>query len=93
MAGVETQIDKRVKCVENAFGACKSIKRTYANCAVRCTQTDDGSAALDQGEYIKQLRPVQRPELTEAEAEEKATKTASDMFVYFDSPCGSYFCH
>ena len=45
------------------------------------TKDSDGNVALDQDEYIKQLRPIQHHELTGAEAETKATKLVCDMFV------------
>ena len=63
------------------FGACQLNKHTYTNCAVRYVKTEDGSVTLDQDEYIKQLRPIIHPELTGADAESKATKIVSEMFV------------
>eukprot|EP00959_Pyramimonas_sp_CCMP1952_P315129 6595923-Pyramimonas_sp.AAC.1 len=36
---------------------------------------------MDQDEYIKQLRPITRPELTGAAADAKATKLITDVFV------------
>ena len=58
-----------------------SNKHTHTNCAVRYTKDSDGNVALYQDENIKQLRPIQHPELTGAEAETKATKLFCDMFV------------
>eukprot|EP00959_Pyramimonas_sp_CCMP1952_P204549 4277177-Pyramimonas_sp.AAC.1 len=45
------------------------------------TQDGDGNATLDQDEYIKQLRPIELPELTGAGADAKASKMVADMFV------------
>eukprot|EP00959_Pyramimonas_sp_CCMP1952_P328606 6879696-Pyramimonas_sp.AAC.2 len=43
---------------------------------------DEGdNVTLDQDEYIKQLRPVQNPELTSADADAKTSKMVADMFV------------
>ena len=81
MTGTERNIDTYIKCVEDTFGKCKLNKHTYTNCAVRYTKDSDGNVALDQDEYIKQLRPIQHPELTGADAETKATKLVCDMFV------------
>ena len=67
--------------MENACGARELNKRACANCAARRTETDGGGVAVDQDEHLKQLRPMQRPELTGAEAGEMATKTVSDVFV------------
>eukprot|EP00959_Pyramimonas_sp_CCMP1952_P228349 4774502-Pyramimonas_sp.AAC.1 len=53
----------------------------YTDCAVRYTKTDQGDVILDQDEYIEQLRPITRPELTGAAADAKATKLIADMFV------------
>eukprot|EP00959_Pyramimonas_sp_CCMP1952_P004639 97241-Pyramimonas_sp.AAC.1 len=72
MAGVEETIDKCVKCVEGAFGACKLNGHSCANCAARCSETGGGRVQLDQ------LRPMQHPELTGAVAEEQATGTEFD---------------
>eukprot|EP00959_Pyramimonas_sp_CCMP1952_P379506 7949618-Pyramimonas_sp.AAC.1 len=74
MAGTEDTIDKHVKCVEDTFGECKLNKHTCTNCAVRYTKDEDGNATLDQDEYIKQFRPIQRPELTGADTDAQATK-------------------
>eukprot|EP00959_Pyramimonas_sp_CCMP1952_P091721 1920069-Pyramimonas_sp.AAC.1 len=81
MAGTEDTMDKYVKCVEDAFVKCKLNKRTCTNCAVRYTKDEDGNVTLDQDEYIKQLRPIQLPELTGAKADAPATKMVADMFV------------
>ena len=81
MTGEASAIDRYVKCVETTFGECKLNKHSYTNCAVRYAKHDDGSVSLDQDEYIKQLRPIQHPELTGAPAESKATKIVADMFV------------
>eukprot|EP00959_Pyramimonas_sp_CCMP1952_P232910 4867653-Pyramimonas_sp.AAC.1 len=81
MAGTEDTIDKYVKCVEDTFGKCKLSKHTCTNCAVRYTKGEDGNVTLDQDEYIKQLRPIQRPELTGADADAQAIKMVADMFV------------
>eukprot|EP00959_Pyramimonas_sp_CCMP1952_P236382 4939865-Pyramimonas_sp.AAC.1 len=42
---------------------------------------EDGSVILDPDEYIKQLRPVQHPELPGADADVQAFKMVADMFV------------
>eukprot|EP00959_Pyramimonas_sp_CCMP1952_P158947 3324192-Pyramimonas_sp.AAC.1 len=81
VAGTEDTIDKCVECVEDTFGECKLNKDTCANCAVRCTKDGGGNAAVDQDEYIKQLRPIQHPELTGADADAEASKMVADMFV------------
>eukprot|EP00959_Pyramimonas_sp_CCMP1952_P149564 3129521-Pyramimonas_sp.AAC.1 len=77
MAGTEDTIDKYVTCVEDTFGKCK-LKHTYTNCAVIYTKDEDGNATLDQYEYIKQLRPIQHPGLTGADADAQATKMVAD---------------
>eukprot|EP00959_Pyramimonas_sp_CCMP1952_P387079 8112112-Pyramimonas_sp.AAC.1 len=41
----------------------------------------DGNVTLGQDEYIKQLRPIQHPELTGAGAGAEACKMVADMFV------------
>eukprot|EP00959_Pyramimonas_sp_CCMP1952_P251530 5255850-Pyramimonas_sp.AAC.1 len=68
MAGTEDTADKCVKCVEDTFGKCKLKKHTRTNCAVIYTKDEDCNVTLDQYEYIKQLRPIQDPELTGADA-------------------------
>eukprot|EP00959_Pyramimonas_sp_CCMP1952_P095778 2002664-Pyramimonas_sp.AAC.1 len=81
MASTEGTIDKYVTCVEDTFGKCNLNKHTCANCAVRYTNDEDGHATLDQDEYIKQLRPIQHPELTGADVGAQATKMVAYMFV------------
>eukprot|EP00959_Pyramimonas_sp_CCMP1952_P331528 6942480-Pyramimonas_sp.AAC.1 len=81
MAITEDTIAKSVKCVEDAFGECNLSKHTCTNCAVRYTKDEDGNVTLDQDEYIKQLRPIQHPELTGADADAQATKMVAYMFV------------
>eukprot|EP00959_Pyramimonas_sp_CCMP1952_P153972 3221282-Pyramimonas_sp.AAC.1 len=81
MADTEDTIDNYVKGVEDTFGKCKLNKHTYTNCAVRYTKDEDGHVTLDQDEYIKQLRPIQHPGLTGADADARATKMEADMFV------------
>ena len=81
MAGEEDTIDKYVKAVEGTFGTCKLNRHSYTNCAVRYTKTEDGHAHSYQDGCIKQLRPIQHPELTGMNAEAKAINTATDMFV------------
>eukprot|EP00959_Pyramimonas_sp_CCMP1952_P387582 8122659-Pyramimonas_sp.AAC.1 len=56
-------------------------KHTFTECAVRYTKVGDGNATLDQDGCIKQLRPIQHPELTGADADAKASKMVIDMFV------------
>eukprot|EP00959_Pyramimonas_sp_CCMP1952_P019552 413046-Pyramimonas_sp.AAC.1 len=51
---------------------------TYANCAVRCTKTENWHVVTDQDGYIKQFRPIIHPGLTSAPAEAKATTVISD---------------
>eukprot|EP00959_Pyramimonas_sp_CCMP1952_P243143 5082563-Pyramimonas_sp.AAC.1 len=65
MAGTEDTIDKHVKCVD----------------VLGYTKYDDGNVTLDQDEYFKQLRPIQHPELTSADADAQTTRTVADMFV------------
>ena len=67
--------------VEKVFGKCKLHKHTYTNCAVRYSKDEHGNVLMDQDEYIKQLRPIQHPDLSGANAEAKATKPVADMFV------------
>eukprot|EP00959_Pyramimonas_sp_CCMP1952_P383682 8040720-Pyramimonas_sp.AAC.1 len=81
MASPEDTIDKHVKCVEDTFGKCKLNKYTYTNCAVIYTMDDDGNVTLDQNEYIQQRRPIQRPELTGADADAQVTNMVADMVV------------
>eukprot|EP00959_Pyramimonas_sp_CCMP1952_P087113 1822572-Pyramimonas_sp.AAC.1 len=80
MAGAEGAIDKCVKCVEDTFGKCKLNQHTHTNCAVIYTKDEGGTVTADQYEYIKQLRPIQHPELTGADADAQATKMVADMF-------------
>ena len=68
-------------CVESTFGACKLNKHTCTKCVVRYAESKDGSVTLDHDEYIKQLRPIIHQELTGVNADSKATKVISDMFV------------
>eukprot|EP00959_Pyramimonas_sp_CCMP1952_P004464 93529-Pyramimonas_sp.AAC.1 len=63
------------------FVKCKLNKHTSTNCAVSYTKDEDGAVFSDQGEYIKQLRPIQYPELTGAGADAEATKMVADLFV------------
>eukprot|EP00959_Pyramimonas_sp_CCMP1952_P179414 3750949-Pyramimonas_sp.AAC.1 len=69
------------QCVGDTFGKCKLNMHTHANCAVRYSKDEGGNVTLDRHEYIKQLRPVQHPELTEADADARTTKMVADMFV------------
>eukprot|EP00959_Pyramimonas_sp_CCMP1952_P019081 403253-Pyramimonas_sp.AAC.1 len=57
------------------------VLRTRTNSAVRCTRDEGGNVTLDQDEYIKQLRPIQHPELTRADADTQASKMVADVFV------------
>eukprot|EP00959_Pyramimonas_sp_CCMP1952_P431165 9030221-Pyramimonas_sp.AAC.1 len=81
MAGTEDTIGKYATCVANIFGKCKLNRHTYTNCAVRYTKDEDGNITLDQDAYIKQLRPIQHPELTSADADAQATKMVADTFL------------
>eukprot|EP00959_Pyramimonas_sp_CCMP1952_P242450 5067723-Pyramimonas_sp.AAC.1 len=81
MAATEDTIDKCVKFVEEIFGKCKLNKHTCTNCAVRYTKDVDGNVSLDQDEYIQQLRPIRRPELTGEDAGAKASKVVADVFA------------
>eukprot|EP00959_Pyramimonas_sp_CCMP1952_P438412 9178520-Pyramimonas_sp.AAC.1 len=81
MAGTEDTIDRRVKCVEDTFGRCKFNKHTCTNCVVIFTKGEDGNFTLGQDEYIKQLRPTQRTELTGAGADAQASKMVIYVFV------------
>eukprot|EP00959_Pyramimonas_sp_CCMP1952_P232817 4865798-Pyramimonas_sp.AAC.1 len=42
---------------------------------------EDGKVTLDQDEHIKQLRPIQHPELAGADADAQASKMVSNVFV------------
>ena len=81
MTGLESSIDACVEQVEKTFGTCKLNKRTYANCVVRYSKDEHGSVQMDQDDYLKQLRPIARSELTGAPAEAKAAKTVTDTVV------------
>eukprot|EP00959_Pyramimonas_sp_CCMP1952_P455894 9472291-Pyramimonas_sp.AAC.1 len=81
MAGNEDTIDKRGKCVEDAFGKCILNQDTCTNCAVGYTKGDDGNVTLDQDEDIKQPRPMQHPELTGADSDAQVSKMVADMLV------------
>eukprot|EP00959_Pyramimonas_sp_CCMP1952_P057442 1199217-Pyramimonas_sp.AAC.1 len=81
MAGTEGTIDKYVKCVEDTFGNCKLNEHSCTKCAVVYTKDEGGNVFFDQDEYIKQLRPMQHPELTGAEAGAQASKMVAVMFV------------
>eukprot|EP00959_Pyramimonas_sp_CCMP1952_P286979 6001460-Pyramimonas_sp.AAC.1 len=74
MTSTEDTIDKYVKCVEDTFGNCKLNTHTCTDCAVRYTKDEGGNVTLDPDEYIQQLRPIQHPELTGADADAQATK-------------------
>eukprot|EP00959_Pyramimonas_sp_CCMP1952_P455975 9472419-Pyramimonas_sp.AAC.1 len=54
---------------------------TCTNSAVRYAKGCDGNVTLDQDESAKQLRPIQHPELTGADAEAKESKIVTDTFV------------
>eukprot|EP00959_Pyramimonas_sp_CCMP1952_P372367 7797984-Pyramimonas_sp.AAC.1 len=81
MASTEDTIDKYVKCVEDTFGECKLNNRTCTNGAVIYTVDEDGNVTLGQYEDIKQLRPIQHPELTGAGAGAQPSKMVADMSV------------
>eukprot|EP00959_Pyramimonas_sp_CCMP1952_P317940 6653407-Pyramimonas_sp.AAC.1 len=81
MAGTEDTIDKYAKCVEDTFGKCRPNKHTCAKCDVIYTTDEGVNVALDQDESITQLRPIQHPELTGADADGQATKMMADMVV------------
>ena len=81
MCGPEETIDKYVECVEETRRTCELSKHAYANCAVRYTKSPKGDVALDEDAYASHLRPIQRPVLTGAAAEEKATKSVTGMLV------------
>ena len=53
------------------FGECKLHKYTYNNCAVRYAKLDNGDGTMDQDDYVKQLRPIQHPDLAGSAPEEK----------------------
>eukprot|EP00959_Pyramimonas_sp_CCMP1952_P021290 449042-Pyramimonas_sp.AAC.1 len=55
--------------------------RTLSACAARCTTDGGGNATHDQNEYVKQLRPIQHPELTDADDDAKASNMAAGMYV------------
>eukprot|EP00959_Pyramimonas_sp_CCMP1952_P413122 8656963-Pyramimonas_sp.AAC.2 len=81
MAGTEDTIGKCVKCVEDTSGKCELNNHTCTNCAAIYTKDEDGHATLAQDEYIKQLRPMQYPELASADADAQASRMFADMFV------------
>eukprot|EP00959_Pyramimonas_sp_CCMP1952_P093895 1964338-Pyramimonas_sp.AAC.1 len=74
LAGTEDTIDKYVQRVEDIFGRCRLNKHSCTNCAVMCTKDEDGNVTLDHNSYIKQLRPIQHPEVTGADAGAQATE-------------------
>eukprot|EP00959_Pyramimonas_sp_CCMP1952_P392152 8217257-Pyramimonas_sp.AAC.1 len=78
MAGTDDIIDKCVKCVEDAVGECELSKHTCTNCSVKCAKGGDGNVTLDQDEHIKHIHPIQRHELTGADAQAKASKMLAD---------------
>eukprot|EP00959_Pyramimonas_sp_CCMP1952_P168513 3521147-Pyramimonas_sp.AAC.1 len=45
------------------------------------TKDEDGNVTLDRDEYIKQLRPIQHPDQTGADADAQATKMVADTFA------------
>eukprot|EP00959_Pyramimonas_sp_CCMP1952_P439735 9206085-Pyramimonas_sp.AAC.1 len=63
------------------FGKCKLKKHTCTNCAAMHTKDEDGDATLDSAECIRQPRPIQHPELTDADADAQASKMVADVFV------------
>eukprot|EP00959_Pyramimonas_sp_CCMP1952_P194479 4066520-Pyramimonas_sp.AAC.2 len=81
MAGTEDTIDKYVKYVEDTCGKCELNKQTCTDCAVIYTKDGGGIVTLDQDGYIKQLRPIQHPDLTGADADAQASKMVADVFV------------
>eukprot|EP00959_Pyramimonas_sp_CCMP1952_P353696 7410433-Pyramimonas_sp.AAC.1 len=81
MASTEGTIDKSVNCVVDTFGKCKLNKHTYTNSAVIYIKDEDGNVTLNQYEYIKQLRLIQHPELTGADAGAQSAKMVACMFV------------
>ena len=63
-------------------------KANHANKMSQTVESDttrdastDYAVIMDQDEYIKTLRPIASPELTDASAGKGATKAASDLFV------------
>eukprot|EP00959_Pyramimonas_sp_CCMP1952_P224486 4694001-Pyramimonas_sp.AAC.1 len=63
-----------------SLGKCKLNKHTYTNCVARHAKDGGGNVTSDQDEHIKQLRPIQHPELTVADADAKASNMVADMF-------------
>eukprot|EP00959_Pyramimonas_sp_CCMP1952_P395913 8295643-Pyramimonas_sp.AAC.1 len=78
VAGTEDTIGKHVKSVEDTFGKCNLNKHTCTNCAAMYSKDEDGNVNLDQDGYIKQLRPIQHPDLTGADADAEASKMVAD---------------
>ena len=74
-------MDKHVQGVEKIFGTCTLNDHACGNCTVRYAELANGGVTMDQDDYVKQLRPMQRPELTGTASEEKATQTVTDMFI------------
>eukprot|EP00959_Pyramimonas_sp_CCMP1952_P465052 9487633-Pyramimonas_sp.AAC.1 len=70
MTGTEDTIDNGVKRVENTFGKCKLIRHTCTNCVVTYTKDEDGN-----------LRPIQHPELSSADADAEEFTMVADMFA------------
>eukprot|EP00959_Pyramimonas_sp_CCMP1952_P054864 1146571-Pyramimonas_sp.AAC.1 len=60
-------------CTEDTIGRMSN--------ALRIPLDEDGNVTLDQYEYFKQLRPIQHPEWTSADADAQATKMVADMFA------------
>eukprot|EP00959_Pyramimonas_sp_CCMP1952_P451623 9455950-Pyramimonas_sp.AAC.1 len=80
MACTRDTIDKYVK-LQDTFGKSILDMHTCTNCAVICTKDEGGNATLGQDVYIRQLRPIQHPELPCADADTQASKMVAYMFV------------
>eukprot|EP00959_Pyramimonas_sp_CCMP1952_P139080 2911416-Pyramimonas_sp.AAC.1 len=82
MAGTEGTTDKYGKCVEDTFGNCK-LKQAHIRELCCDIYQGRGRMAMPlwKMKKISDLRPMQHPELTGADAEAQATKMVADMFV------------
>ena len=74
VAGEAGRMDKFEQRVEKTFGGCKINQHPCTCCSVRDTKLANGVVTMGQEDYVKQLRPAQRPALTGSAPEETATK-------------------
>eukprot|EP00959_Pyramimonas_sp_CCMP1952_P441319 9238937-Pyramimonas_sp.AAC.1 len=63
------------------FQKCKLNKHAYTNCVSRCTKTENGGAAMDQGELHHAVSPHCPPRSRWTFPNAKASNLVSDTFV------------